>query len=185
MLEAVLTTLRSRDPLPLLTPEKVWDASLSRQIQTASDTELWGAVDDSPTAQLCRAGLLLWNDDLDAAHEIAQRYEGDQTADYWHAIMHRREGDEGNARYWWRRVGAHPAFEDMGRATVAMLRDQSESGAQSFAAQLERVGTWLPVEFTALCARASGDDTWLRRVQVMEIDTFLGWCANRLIKTNP
>ncbi|MCA9010767.1 MAG: hypothetical protein KDB01_13545, partial [Planctomycetaceae bacterium] len=56
--------------------------------------------------------LLLW-DFLDESHTISQSMEGKgtpRTADYWHGIMHRREPDPGNAAYWFRRVGKHPAF---------------------------------------------------------------------------
>ncbi len=51
------------------------------------------------------------------AHEIAQRHEGDPTADWLHAVVHMIEGDAGNARYWYRRcgrldhAGADPAAE--------------------------------------------------------------------------
>jgi hypothetical protein len=58
-----------------------------------------------------QAGLLLWNDQFDSAHAAAQSIEGEGTprhGDYWHAILHRREPDYGNARYWLRRVGPHP-----------------------------------------------------------------------------
>jgi len=38
------------------------------------------------------------------AHEIVQEIE-DENASWVHAYLHRREGDEGNARYWYRRAG--------------------------------------------------------------------------------
>ena len=43
--------------------------------------------------------------DWDEAHEIAQRHEGQATADWLHAVLHKVEGDAGNARYWYRRCG--------------------------------------------------------------------------------
>ena len=39
------------------------------------------------------------------AHEIVQQHEGDARADWIHAVLHRIEGDLGNARYWYRRCG--------------------------------------------------------------------------------
>jgi hypothetical protein len=39
------------------------------------------------------------------AHEIAQRHEGDAIADWLHAVLHKIEGDAGNARYWYQRCG--------------------------------------------------------------------------------
>jgi len=41
--------------------------------------------------------------DWQGAHEIVQRHEGDARADWIHAVLHRIEGDLGNAEYWYRR----------------------------------------------------------------------------------
>jgi hypothetical protein len=53
------------------------------------------------------AGLWLWHDCLDQSHAISQK---DDSADgsYWHAIMHRREGDFSNSKYWLARCRSHP-----------------------------------------------------------------------------
>jgi len=51
----------------------------------------------------------LWHDakgNWAAAHEIAQGGEGTKGFDRLHAYLHRKEGDTGNARYWYRRAGA-------------------------------------------------------------------------------
>ena len=53
----------------------------------------------------------LWWDakgDWDKAHESAQQDEG--PAGSWvHAYLHRKEGDNANARYWYRRAGRSPS----------------------------------------------------------------------------
>jgi hypothetical protein len=41
--------------------------------------------------------------DWQAAHEVAQRHEDDETACWLHAVVHRIEGDVPNARYWYGR----------------------------------------------------------------------------------
>lgn len=46
--------------------------------------------------------------DWDAAHRIAQEVE-DADGAWVHAYLHRREGDVGNAGYWYRRAGRPPA----------------------------------------------------------------------------
>ena len=56
------------------------------------------------------AGLWLWHDFLDISHTISQSIET-PTGSFWHAIMHRREGDFSNAKYWYRRVGSHAALK--------------------------------------------------------------------------
>lgn len=43
--------------------------------------------------------------DWERAHLIVQDYEGDRMADWIHAVVHRMEGDLGNARYWYDRCG--------------------------------------------------------------------------------
>ncbi|MEM8781508.1 MAG: hypothetical protein AAGE65_01510 [Planctomycetota bacterium] len=55
------------------------------------------------------AGLFLYADDLDTAHAHAQD-DATPTGSFWHAIVHRREGDFDNARYWYAKAANHPAM---------------------------------------------------------------------------
>lgn len=71
---------------------------------------------DGERAALITSLAHCWHDHFDACHELCQAREGQQDADYVHAILHRREGDVSNARYWFRRVGAHPCFAAVGAA---------------------------------------------------------------------
>jgi hypothetical protein len=51
--------------------------------------------------------VALWHDargDWSRAHEVAQDIEN-QTGSWVHAYLHRKEGDESNAAYWYRRAG--------------------------------------------------------------------------------
>ena len=50
-------------------------------------------------AELALAG------DWQAAHLVAQDHEGEPLANWLHAIVHRMEGDLGNAGYWYARCG--------------------------------------------------------------------------------
>jgi len=56
------------------------------------------------------AGIWLYVDDLDRSHQVSQNLP-DATGAFWHGIMHRREGDFANAKYWFRQAGRHPAME--------------------------------------------------------------------------
>jgi hypothetical protein len=57
--------------------------------------------------------LALWHDakgDWEKAHSLVQDIPG-ETAAWIHAYLHRKEGDEGNAGYWYHRAGKKmPAY---------------------------------------------------------------------------
>ena len=55
------------------------------------------------------AGLWLYVDQLDASHVVSQSITT-PSGSFWHAMMHRREGDFANSHYWYRKVGKHPAM---------------------------------------------------------------------------
>jgi len=75
----------------------------------------------TPAEELLRAVDFARAGEWHEAHEIAQRHEGQPTADWLHGVLHALEGDAGNARYWFRRAGrtepADPAAE------LAAIRD--------------------------------------------------------------
>jgi hypothetical protein len=55
------------------------------------------------------AGLWLWHDWLDESHTLSQSIH-DSTGSFWHAVMHRREGDFSNSKYWYAKAAGHPAL---------------------------------------------------------------------------
>ena len=60
--------------------------------------------------------------DWKAAHEIVQQDEEDATSCWIHAVLHKIEGDAGNARYWYRRTGqAYEAYADP-KAELAAIK---------------------------------------------------------------
>ncbi len=59
--------------------------------------------DPALAPRLREAAALALGGDWRAAHLIVQEHEGDPIAAWIHAIVHRMEGDLGNARYWYRR----------------------------------------------------------------------------------
>lgn len=99
-IQQITDRLLERDPLPSLVPAQVFAPPLTAAINAA----------DVPP--LVKIALHLLNDDLGTAHPLVQAMEGDPLADYGHAIIHRREGDYDNARYWFRRIGPLPLLAE-------------------------------------------------------------------------
>lgn len=61
----------------------------------------------APPVELGPALEALWRDargDFDGAHELAQS-DNSGAGSWVHAYLHRKEGDSGNAAYWYRRAG--------------------------------------------------------------------------------
>jgi hypothetical protein len=71
--------------------------------------------------------------DWASAHRVAQDHEGDPLADWIHAVVHRIEGDLGNAAYWY---GRCRRADREGLSTVDELRE--------IAAALEAAGDHAP-----------------------------------------
>src|SRR5688500_9241102 len=74
---------------------------------------LTGAMKSRDDAGAMLAGLWLWFDWLDESHTVSQGIDT-PAGSYWHAIMHRREGDFGNSKYWFARCRNHPSFATLG-----------------------------------------------------------------------
>jgi hypothetical protein len=126
-------------------------------------------------ARLLEAAVLLWHDHLDASHRIVQAIE-DADGSYVHAIMHRREPDYANAKYWFRRVGPHACFAELLKRVKAHLE---HDGSRELAAALTRDGQWDPYAFVDECQRCAianvdaGRSRLLRNVQRIEFEVLL------------
>lgn len=116
-------------------------AELARlQSLTIDESFAHTRLTDVASARCCLSAIWLLNDFLDESHTISQ---GIATAEgsFWHAIMHRREGDFSNAKYWFRKVGPHPVYERL----AAELPTAKEFG---------QLNGWDPYEFVDACQSA-------------------------------
>lgn len=143
----------------------------------ALDPVLSAAPLTSGRRQLIRALLLLWHDHLDASHTISQGIENSDGS-LVHAIMHRREPDYWNSKYWWRRVGHHPCFPELARRAGEFLQATAEP---ELAAKLVPHGKWDPFAFVDACEAASGLPAsdprlgLLREIQRIETEMVLAY----------
>lgn len=67
-----------------------------------------------PAGEAMLAGLWLWHDGLEECHRIVQGSAPQgfgSTFAFWHAIMHRREGDFSNSKYWYACAANHPTLQ--------------------------------------------------------------------------
>lgn len=95
---------------------------------------------------------LLWHDHWEAAHEIAQSMEGDPDHDLLHAMVHRREGDHGNAGYWFGGARKHPGYRYLAEGLSVLPL------APAMRAGLLPEGSWSPAAFNEEVRRHDRED---------------------------
>lgn len=142
-----------------------------RRLREFRPKDLFAAA-TSPKAAM--AGLWLYFSCLEEAHELAQ---SDSSVDgsFWHAILHRREPDSGNAAYWFRRTGEHPVFADLAREAAEIVKQHPE-------AEFRTGPKWDPFGFILLCERArrqpsSPSETVALEIQRAEWQLLFDHCA--------
>jgi len=174
---AKLNALLDTPDVPELGPGPRKNVRLQSSLREQLDPILSKLNLPKRASDLIRGAIFLWHDHLEAAHEIAQDIE-DSDGSYLHAIMHRREPDYSNSKYWFRRVGKYPSFEPLAREAELLIKDHKTLNAPI------RGGEWDPFAFVDACARVAAknnsdpDVKTLRAVQAIELKLFLN-CLSR------
>jgi hypothetical protein len=151
-----------------------------------SATELFpdGNVADLDMAVVCLSALWLRFGFLDESHRLSQRVDGVEGS-YWHALMHRREGDFWNSKYWLRRVGNHPVYVPLQKSASEIAGSGDGPAARAMAAQK----TWVPAGFAELCEIAvrngTPDDPLWCRIQLAEWELLFDHCWRSAAGTPP
>jgi hypothetical protein len=154
-------------PMPLGpgTPDRGAAAKLRRLDVAAAFAP--ATVRDVDMARACLAGLWLRFNCHDESHGISQELHTPEGS-FWHAILHRREPDPGNSKYWWRRVGSHPVLQQLVEQTPALGYDYTD-----------------PFTFVDYCERVRGkggsDEKTAEEVQELEWRLLFSWCSGKAV----
>ena len=119
------------------------------------------------------AGLWLYFSCFEEAHELAN-HSTSAEGYLWHAILHRQEGDSGNAAYWFRKARTHPIYSQLSPLAAQILVRHRRAEF--------RVGHWDPFAFLSFCDRArrqpgSHQEQAALEIQRAEWQLLFDYCA--------
>ena len=167
-----LETIRSlfdTGTLPSLGPERRPEAKPLSEIESNLNLTLTTADLTDEAMNLVRSAVLLWHDHLDESHTVSQDIKSPDGS-FVHGIMHRREPDYSNAKYWFNRVGSHPTFPEISNRIFNLL-------ANSSLARLTE-GDWdsfAMVDAVATARDGSEEYNLLQQVQQIEFEVLVEW----------
>lgn len=125
-------------------------------------------------AQCCVSALWLFQDFLDESHTLSQSIPSSEGS-YLHGIMHRREGDYSNAKYWFRRSGDLPFFGSLAKQIQddSLILPNLKLELQDFD----------PIRLTDLVSSAKNREIdCLKRVTFLELLAVFEHCYQRIQK---
>jgi len=164
---------------PALAPS---DHSIPAWVRQAMHASISG---ESVAKTALRAGILQIHDDLTGSHEFSQSIEGagsQRLGDYWHAIMHRREPDYGNARYWCRRIQTPQVTGRLAQLSRSLFDSSGLPEARHWAGKCAASENWNPAAFVDLCESLARSpvpalDLLARKIQWLEMLLLLQVCC--------
>jgi hypothetical protein len=133
------------DSPPDIGPKKR-DPSLIQSLSSLQPSDL-NQLQPQGLTKTCWSALLLWVDDLEASHDVSQAIPG-REGSYLHGLMHRREPDFSNAKYWFRKVGSHPIHTELAKWIHTFII------CEEVTHQLN-LKDWSPDQFVDLCEAKS------------------------------
>ena len=148
------------------------------------ERELPKLAKDRNFASAFLAGLWLGHGFFEESHAISQDLDTVEGS-YWHGILHRREPDYGNAKYWFRRVPDHPIFADLREQALAKSVSNLPQAGTEFHAKLATKKTWDSFAFVDLCelaARQHPLQPYCAEIQRREWNLLFGYCHARAFR---
>jgi hypothetical protein len=177
-----IADLLSGDRLPELGPGTPNEAARPKIQAIALNRSLGSRkIVDHVAAQCCVSALWLAHDFLDESHALSQEIETTDGS-YWHGIMHRREPDYGNAKYWFRRVPNHSIFVPLTAAARELASQVKHDTAAEF---LAKQTTWDAFQFVDLCSAVANGrstaETLARQVARTEWQLLFDYCFRKAV----
>lgn len=135
-------------PLKVVTPN---DPGLTALSSLALEELFEGhTIADRAMAKAAEAALYLRFDSLDGAHAIINDLDS-STGSLLHGILHRREGDYPNARYWMHQAGNHPIYNYLAQGAGAILAKLEGLNEERLSSQIDE---WDAIYYIKLCEQS-------------------------------
>lgn len=173
--------LESASPMPLDAGSP--HTSVKDELSALSVEEAFSprTLKDAAMGMAALAGVWLLHNFLEASHRISQNLLT-STGSYWHGIVHRRETDFWNSKYWFRKIDAHPVYDPLKREVKKFVDPLPMAPEIRF---LKEDAPWDPLKFVDFCeqALANGSKHYLlaQRIQLVEWELLFDFCYRKAV----
>jgi hypothetical protein len=112
----------------------------------------------NPKSLFIQSALYLCFDCFGEAHNIAHDHEG-LIGNWLHAILHGREPDAGNSKYWYVRTKIPAKFsQGIAQEALKVLGAGPPKELESLKKKLAKSGEWEPAAFVDICNKIRQED---------------------------
>lgn len=186
-----IVELLQQRPMPSVRPDIIWNERLDRKIAAMPLKKIFSEDDERKVYGLAlQAAFFLWNDSLSKAHDVLQDpliYDRNETGDYWHAFMHRKEGDYHNSKMWF--PAAHPIHLELQTKVREYLQTQAweDSEWKASLQKLSEQPAWNPsllVDIVEKHVKKGLDheiSTILTNIQWLELELLLDFTCKKAL----
>lgn len=183
--------LLAQRPIVSVGPQIIWNERLDRQILAIPLDRLYGNDRDKKVYGLAlQAAFLIYNDSLSKGHDVLQDpiiYDRNETGDYWHALMHRKEGDYNNAKHWF--PSTHPIHTELQAKVRDYLQTQTIQNEElrDSLATLSGQTAWNPSLFVGIVEKyvkqglSEEAATLLNNIQRIELELLLDFTCKKAL----